>query len=115
MRRVSKKMISFITVFAVAASASKTRGNTGKIGGSFVVGPAPAITRRVGFPLDDGIERDAHGVYGFMCQSTALKGEVFQVGKCFDKSKKTDGCGLYYDKNGGLKWKFFASATSDSW
>ena len=106
---------SFIAVFVVAARASKTRGNSGKIGGSFLVGPAPSITRRVGFSLDDDIERDAHGVYGFMCQSNALKGEVFQVGKCFDKSKKTDGCGLYYDKNGGLKWKFYASATSDSW
>ena len=101
-------------LFAVA-SGKGTRGNAGEIGGSFLVGSPPSIVTRVGFSLDDDIERDAHAVYGFMCESSALKGEVFQVGRCFDKSKKGDGCGIYYDKDGELKWKFFASATSSSW
>ena len=114
-------MMSFALIVAgiislwVDANAAGTRGNAGKMGGSFIVGPAPAVIRRVGFSLDDSIERDGHGVYGFMCQSKALKGEVFQVGKCVDKSKKTDGCGIYYDKDGKSKWKFYASATDNSW
>ena len=108
--------LTFI-IICVEVSALGTRGNAGKIGGFFTFGPVPApkIIRRVGFALDDGIERDAHAVYGFMCQSGALKGEVFQVGKCSDKSKKSDGCGVYYNKNGSMKWKFFASATANSW
>ena len=76
------------SVLLAEVGAAGTRGNAGKIGGSFLVGSPPSIIRRVGFSLDDDIERDAHGVYGFMCQSSALKGEVFQVGKCFDESQK---------------------------
>ena len=106
---------SFIAFFLAQASAKGTRGNAGKLGGSFVVGPAPSVIRRVGFAIDDTIERDAHAVYGFMCQSNALKGEVFQVGQCLDKAQKTDGCGLYYNRDGTKKWTFFASATDKSW
>ena len=107
-------LICFI-VFLVQEIPPRTRGNPGKIGGSFIVGPAPAVIRRVGVSLDDGIERDAHAVYGFMCRSNALKGEVFQVGRCLDKAKKADGCGIYYASDGSAKWKFFASATDTSW
>ena len=106
---------SFIVFFLAQASATGIRGNAGKLGGSYVVGPAPSVIRRVGFALDDDIERDGHAVYGFMCRSNALKGEVFQVGQCADKAGKNDGCGLYYNRDGSKKWKFFASATDKSW
>ena len=104
------------SVFLAEVGAEGTRGNAGKImGGSFFVGSPPLIITGNGFSLDDDIERDAHGVYGFMCQSSALKGEVFQVGHCADKAQKGDGCGIFYEKDGIEKWRFFASASDNSW
>ena len=103
------------SAFLTVVRAGKTRGNAGQIGGAFLVGSPPAILKRVGYSLDGDIERDAHAVYGFMCQSSALKGEVFQVGHCADKAQKGDGCGIFYEKDGIEKWRFFASASDNSW
>ena len=109
-------LIIVFSIFLTVVDAGKTRGNAGQIGGAFLVGSPPAILKRFGYSLDgDGIERDAHAVYGFMCQSSALKGEVFQVGHCADKAQKGDGCGIYYETDGFEKWRFFASASDNSW